>query len=160
MTEENEIKDTAVILPSETTVVLGEETINVAQFKLGKSLRIMENLAELLEGGELVAVIKAAQDGPDALWGVVSDRLPSLIRTARPLVFRTLALALISNKRLAEIDENEESYEAELRKWTRVLKEEADTEKALQLMMLAIDGIGFDAIRKNFPKLRQKLGST
>lgn len=158
MTEE--VKDVDILMPGELSVTLAGETHVVGPFKLGKSLRMMEYLSELLEGGDLAQVLKAGASGDQAeIWMELSRRLPSLFRTARPLVFKVLALTLIPNKRLAEIDEDDESYEVEIKKWVGILKEEADTEKALELMVMAIDGIGINAIRKNFPKLLQRMGS-
>lgn len=160
MNEDTEVKDVAVLMPKELVVELGGESHVVGPFKLGKSLRMMEYLPELLEGGDLAAVLRAGADGDTSqVWMELSERLPSLFRTARPLLFKILALTLIPNKRLSEIDENDESYEAEIAKWVTILKEEADTEKALDLLVMAIDGIGFDAIRKNFPRLLQRMGS-
>lgn len=161
MAEEVQVKDIDIAMPKEMAITLGGQDITVASFKLGKSLRMMEYLGQLFEGGDLAAVFKAGTQGQEAVWTELSRRLPSLLRTARPLVLKVLALTLIPNKRLAEIDDNEESYEAEINHWVSVLKSEdgADIETAMNLMVLAIDGIGFDSIRKNFPKLLSRMGS-
>lgn len=144
-------------MPAQNSVQLGETTYLVPQFRLGKTLRMMELISDLLEKVDLSSIFGAASQGQASLLVELSDKLPALVRSARPILLKMMALALIPDRRLAEIDEQDESYQEELNSIVRVLKVEADMEKTFEILVLAVDGMGIDAIRKNFPKVLQRL---
>jgi hypothetical protein len=162
--ETPETPDLQVILPPEHSVLIGETLYFVPTFRLGKSFRMMEYLSEAFEQTDLLGLLLAAGQLSDPnnrtpFFQELSSRFPLLLRTARPIIYKALALTIIPDKRLAEIDENDASYEAEIAQTVRMLKAEADLDKALEILILAIDGMGVDQLRKNFQRLLRKLGS-
>jgi hypothetical protein len=157
--ETQEVKDTVILFPGSQTITIGDKTFTVQTFKLGKTLRVLEYLSEAFEIVDLAEIAAAAEDGKLNLVRELAERLPSLSKVGRTVLPKVFALTLIPDRRLAEIDENDEDYEQEIKGMVRFLNEYMPPEMAIDLLAIAINGMGLSQIRKNFPKLLQTLGS-
>lgn len=147
--------DNLIIFPAEQKVTIGDKEFTVQKFKLGKALRMLDYLSEGFEISDLASVAAAAEKGQLKLITELADRFPSISKMFRKVLPKIFALTLISDKRLAEIDENDESYEDEIKKMVSFLNENMPTEMAIEMLCLAIQGLGLGELRKNFPKLRE-----
>jgi hypothetical protein len=153
------VSDTKVAFPKAHSVKIGEVDYPVPTFKLGKSMLMLEALSELVEQGEITSFFHAAAKGQESFLEELIERLPVLFKRCRPLLYRMMALTLIPDTKMMEIDANGEDIELEIARVMQVLKYEADIEKAMEIIPIAVDGMGLDTIRKNFPMLLKKLGS-
>jgi hypothetical protein len=157
--EETVVSDAKMLLPEGRNVLIGEETYHVAQFKFGKTLMEMAYLAKLAKNSDAASLLEEL-GGPNPNIAVaLLHWLPDFMVNGRPILMEAMGLALVSDKRLAEMDEAGEDPIVEIKKMTRVIAEHADSEKAMEIMALIIDGMGLDTIRKNFPALLRLLRS-
>lgn len=162
MTQDNEtpVSDNVVLFPQGKYVELevdgAKQMHYVPQFKLGKTLRMLSVLSEFGERTDLASLFKGADE--KTFGARLFERLPDMITAGRPLLMKALALAIMPDKRVKEVDLNGEDFDAALNPYLSLVYD-ADVEKATEILGLAIDGMGIDQIRKNLPTLLKKLGS-
>ena len=151
-----QIDEVQILHPAEIIINIGEDIYPIRKFCLSKTLRIFSLLSELLKDPEINRLFTVE---PDRWTLALIQMLPHLLDTAKPLIMRIVALALTSNVRLREIDEQELSLDAELDKVTKDLSynEELTIEKLLEIVSVSIERMGLDAIRKNLPMLQQQI---
>ena len=143
--------DAVIAFPAPARVLVGEVEKVIPKFKLGKTLLVLERLTKLLEQDSVSSVLKAGQDLPTVLL----DRLPELLRTARPAVFELLALILIPSKELRDLEESGKLDER-LKKEAEDLYDDADLDAAFALLEAGIDQMGVESIQKNVGRLIRK----
>lgn len=149
--------DAVVLMPAPYEVRIGDEVYQFGKFKLAKSIRVMELLSELLAQENVNSFLQALLSGRVDLIAALSEHLPDLIKSARPALYRLLALVVTKDKRLAELDEDEESLDAELARVAARLRAECEMAQAIEILTIAVDGIGLDEIRKNLSTLLTKV---
>jgi hypothetical protein len=147
------VTDDKVLLPEGRNVVIGEETYHVPQFKFGKTLMELGYLSQLAKKSDAAGLLEELGEKGANIAVALLHWLPEFMVNGRTVLMDAMGLALVPDKRLAEMDENGEDPTVEIKKYSRIISEYADSEKAMEIMALIIDGMGLDAIRKNFPSL-------
>lgn len=151
-----DINEIEVIHPKEVTITVGEDSYVVQKFCLSKTLRMFTLLSDLLKDPEVNNLFGA---DPERWIAALLQALPHLLKNAEPIVLKMIALTLTSNKRLREIDEDEKGLDVALASLVKELSynEALDLEKLIEVVTVAIERMGLDAIRKNLPVLRQQI---
>lgn len=151
-----EVSDAKVLIPEGRNVKVGNEIHHVPEFKFGKTLMEMGYLAQLAKKSDAASLLEEIGNGGNTTVALL-HWLPDFMVSSRTVLMDAMALALVPDKRLAEMDEAGEDPTVEIKKYSRIISEHADSETAMQIMALIIDGMGLDAIRKNFPALLRLL---
>ncbi len=132
--------------------IAGREFI-FGSFKADKSLRILECVAEIIDKCDLVGLYQSIGENTDQIFGELVSYLPIVMRKARPLLFRCLALCLIPDRELAELGRNEASLQARVSGLESFLMAEADLSQILIIATLAYKAVGIKNIRQFLPTL-------
>lgn len=148
---ETQASDAVIAFPAPRRVVVGsgeeQKEYVIQTFKMGKTLVILERLSALLEE-DAVAEITGGGD-----WKkVIVQRLPQLLRTARPKLFELFSLILTPNREL--IQKNEDgTLDDHVKALSKELIYVAETPDAFAILNAGMDAMGLDVLVKNLESL-------
>ena len=160
--------DLATLKPDATAFVLpgdedhAETTIYIGKFCFLKSLLLVEQLGELATKVDFASIMSQREFVDDTgkqrsqivlHTDRIADLLPPLMRTMRPTLMRALAIAVAKNKDLEAADREQGSFEPLLKNLEYDVAYRLDLEKAAELLVVAIDKIGVQHLKRHFPTL-------
>jgi hypothetical protein len=157
-----EITDLEILFPDGKTVeveVDGEKKkMHIPQFKLGKTLRMLATVAELTDAVDLASLVKQAQKGEQSFTATLLERVPEMVISGQPIIPRMVAQALMPNDEYKKIDIEGQDFNQALKPYLSIALD-MDVDKTMEVIELAIDGMGLEQLKNAAQKFLKKIGN-
>jgi hypothetical protein len=154
----SETTDLEIMFPNGKYVEIEGEKHYIPQFKLGKTLRMLATVAELTDAVDLASLVKQAQKGEQSFVATLLDKVPEMVMSGHPIIPRIAAQALMPNEEYKRIDLEGEDFNAALKPYLSMTYD-MDVEKTMEVIELAIDGMGLEQLKKAAQKFLKKIGN-
>jgi hypothetical protein len=152
------VPESTIIFPFPARVTLGDETFTVARFKAGKMLLVLETVTELLDNPELQGLLMGGNMDSGEIMKRLASELPTLIRTATPVIGRAVALTITPDADIARALDNGEDVRADMTRKGRVIVFSSEVDELIEALAVGIQCMGLDALRQSLPNLGKALG--
>jgi hypothetical protein len=157
-----ETTDLEILFPDGKTVeveVDGEKKkMHIPQFKLGKTLRMLATVAELTDAVDLASLVKQAQKGEQSFTATLLERVPEMVISGQPIIPRMVAQALMPNEEYKRIDIEGQDFNQSLKPYLSIALD-MDVDKTMEVIELAIDGMGLEQLKNAAQKFLKKIGN-
>lgn len=154
-----ESQEAADLFPGTAQHTLGGQPVEISNMKVGKMLLALEVVSELLENDDLSALVTGQLTQADLIKRLLPN-LPSLIRTARPVLQRAIALIVTPDAEVADLEDAGTDIRVEMERRGRSLFKEAELTEVINVLASGIKALGIDALAQALPNLTGAITQT